>query len=170
MKKLKIHCYTFLIFLMVFFFSWIGSGVELTDSSSSAVFLPAGTRMVIPLKIMAEYQVSSDEWGHPFFYLSEHYSTIELSTWITGQTTFYVPLSREDGENREEHGETVMMDIMNVNITDEGIFKTVQNTYVIKVMSGNKYIFIAVSDIDIGNCLFVLSSKKDCDMLGYSVR
>ena len=32
------------------------------------------------------------------------------------------------------------------------------------------YIFIAVSNIDIGNCLFVLLSKKDCDILGYSVR
>ena len=104
-------------------------GAEETPSSSEIV-LPAGARLIIPEAIMQQYQQEADLWGRPFNYLSYHYSYVgpSLREGKERESTYYFPLSRENGE--EIGGKSlILVDFMNLQQInkEKGIFSTLED-------------------------------------------
>ncbi len=147
--------YYLFISFFVFFIPVAGGADPVTKNVfSEAVVvqnLPAGTRMMIPLAIMREYQSVAEEWGHPFNYLSHHYSSLGPSTLNKGGDTYYIPLSREDGKSITQKSGIVMVDLMNLEMSKgDTIFTIIKDSYIIN----RKNVFIAVVDVAAWNQIF----------------
>ena len=137
----------FLVYFLVCFFVAEGNGEEFPVCE----MLPAETRMVIPAEIMWEYRLVAKEWGHPFNYLFHYYSSLGPSTLNKGRDTYYIPLYREDGKSIAQTGGTVMVDLMNVAMSEgDTVFTTVRDSYIIR----QKNALISVVDVDAWNHVF----------------
>ena len=84
--------------------------------------VPAGTAMVIPSRILEEYQ-SHQFYGQPFNYLIDRYIVIGPSDLQKGESTYYIPLSLKD-DNSESKEKITMVDVNNIkkNPEDEKVF------------------------------------------------
>ena len=80
---------------------------------------PPGTRMVIPETIMQEYRKEEHLWGRPFNYLSYHYTFVRPSVDSPGDSIYYFPLSRADGEDIGGLGKIVLVSLLTLAKTEE---------------------------------------------------
>ena len=153
MKKIVVYC-CFLGALAVMSATFVERGTAAEPFVRTV--LPAGTRMVIPPDVLKEYQAVATMWGRPFNYLIVKYSIASRSTEREGQYTSYIPLVIEDGERIGLVGTIVMMDIMNVQTSNENedVFITNSFTYILKFEFEGESTLISVSDIHLAINIF----------------
>ena len=117
---------TFFVFLLIFSFISTSESASTTAQLTTPEVWTAGTRLLIPDRVMENYEKESDSWSHPYVYLFAKYFSTGPSLKDKRKETVYIPLVKEqagEGEQKE-----VMMDIMNVRRSkDNGnVFITLQ--------------------------------------------
>ena len=110
--------------------------------------MPAGTAMVIPSRILEEYQ-SHQFYGQPFNYLIDRYIVIGPSDLQKGESTYYIPLSLKD-DNPESKEKITMIDVTNIkhNPKDERLFITIKKTKTLVLLNLDKKIEVSPADKD----------------------
>lgn len=127
-------------FLLVSFFVSTSESACATAQLTTPEVWPAGTRLLIPDRVMKEYEKESDSWSYPSAFLFTKYFFTGPSLHEKKKDTVYIPLVKEqvgEGEQKE-----VMMDIMNIRSSRDSnnVFITVKNLKIIKINEKGLYV------------------------------
>ena len=94
--------------------------------------LPAGTRLVIPRRVLEDFEQKKHKWSQVRTYLMANFHVSGPSLLDEGKDTFYVPLARQNGPNKE----TILVDILNfrsIDIGNKKLFVTERETVALEV-------------------------------------
>ena len=141
MLQKTILCTCF-IFLLIFSFISTSESASTTAQLTTPEVWTAGTRLLIPDRVMENYEKESDSWSHPSVYLFANYFFTGPSLKDKRKETVYIPLVKEqagEGEQKE-----VMMDIMNVRRSkdNDSVFITTNNLHVIVIKINEKDLYV----------------------------
>ena len=128
-------------FIAVLAFLLVSAFVEASDSAAEPGAVqpaalevwPAGTRLLIPNRVMKEYREVSESWTYPSVYLFANHFITAPSVRDRKKETAYIPLVRETAGKAE--GKEVMTDIMNIRRSsdDRSVFVTTGEIHVISM-------------------------------------
>ena len=136
--------------IAAFVFLLISSSIDASDSAAVPAIAkpatlevwPAGTRLLIPNRVMEDYQKESDLWTHPSVYLFANYFLTGPSLQEKRKETVYIPLAKEQAGKAEQR--EVLMDIMNIRKTPDNhdAFVTSFDIHIISINSNGEDLYI----------------------------
>ena len=127
-------------FLLISFFASTSESASATAQFTTSEVWPAGTRLLIPDRVMKSYEKESDSWSRPSAFLFTNYFFSGPSLHEKRKDTFYIPLIKEqagEGEQKE-----VMMDVMNIRRSrdSEKVFISIKKLKIIKINEKGLYV------------------------------
>ena len=135
----------FLILLITFPIDTADSaGVPDIAQSSTLKVWPAGTRLLIPNRVMEYYQKEADSWSRPSVYLFANYFLTAPSFWDKGKETVYLPLVKELAGKTEQR--EIWVNIMNIRRVrnNESVFVTIGEIHVVDISTNGKDLYVSV--------------------------
>ena len=136
--------------IAAFVFLLISSSVNATDCDAvPAIVQPStlevwaeGTRLLIPNRVMENYEREKDSWSYLSVYFFANYFRTGPSLQDKGKDTVYIPLVK--GQVGKAERREVWMDIMNViNIRENSnVYVTIDDIHVVGINSNGEYLYV----------------------------
>ena len=80
----------------------VSAGVPDIAQAATVEVWPAGTRLLIPNRVMENYEKEADSWSHPSVYLFVNYFFTASSFQDNRKDTVYLPLVKEGAGKTEQ--------------------------------------------------------------------
>ena len=122
----------------------VSAGVPDIAQATTVEVWPAGTRLLIPNRVMENYQKEADSWSRPSVYLFANYFFTAPSFRDKRKETVYLPLVKE-GAGKTEQRE-VWVDIMTISRArdSDSVFVTIGDLHVVDMSANGKDLYVSV--------------------------
>ena len=122
----------------------VSAGVPAIAQPATLEVWHAGTRLLIPNRVMENYQKEADSWSHPSVYLFANHFFTGPSFQNKRKETAYIPLVKERAGKTEQ--KEVWVDIMNIRTIPENssAYITISDIHIIDLGSNGKDLYFGV--------------------------
>ena len=143
---IAVRIVTVLLILLISFSldAAVSARVHYIDQPSTLEVWPAGTRLLIPSRVMENYQKEADSWSHPSVYFFANYFFTAPSFRDKRKETVYLPLIKKEVGKMEQR--EVFVDIMNIRRAQDsdGVFVTIGDLHIVYMSANGKDLYISM--------------------------